>query len=146
MVMINTDIAGRTLLNTPIRGVPELVSMSIVGIVFLQMSHTLESGRIIKSDAMLDFMLRRVPRTAHALAALFQFVGVALFAVILWASYPFFVKAWTDNLFIGAAGDFTAPIWPVKLIILLGCFSMSLQYAVQGTRHLRAVFRTESTK
>ena len=41
LVIINLDIGGRALFNHPIRGVPEIVAMSIVACVFLQIAHTL---------------------------------------------------------------------------------------------------------
>ena len=41
MVLINSDVIGRNLFNAPILGVPEMTSLSIVGIVFLQLADTL---------------------------------------------------------------------------------------------------------
>ena len=34
LVLINTDIVGRAFFNTPVSGVPEMVRLSIVAIVF----------------------------------------------------------------------------------------------------------------
>ncbi|MCW1931752.1 hypothetical protein [Pararhodobacter zhoushanensis] len=44
MLLIVSDIAMRNIANAPIAGVPEMVSFSIVGIVFLQLSHALRAG------------------------------------------------------------------------------------------------------
>ena len=41
LVIINLDIGGRALFNHPVRGVPEIVALSIVACVFLQIAHTL---------------------------------------------------------------------------------------------------------
>ena len=60
MLLINTDVLGRNLLNAPVRGVTELVSLSIVGIVFLQLADTLHSGRITRADVLLQ-SLERIP-------------------------------------------------------------------------------------
>ena len=45
MVVINVDVIGRTLFTKPLPGVPELVRLSIVAIVFLQIGSTLRAGR-----------------------------------------------------------------------------------------------------
>ena len=41
-ILITADVTGRAFFNTPIFGVPEIVKISVVGIVWLQMSHTLK--------------------------------------------------------------------------------------------------------
>ena len=38
MLLINADVLGRSLFDRPISGVPEIVSLSIVAIVFLQIA------------------------------------------------------------------------------------------------------------
>ena len=48
MVLINVDVFGRALFNDPVAGVPEMVQLSIVGIVFLQITHTLRMRRFIR--------------------------------------------------------------------------------------------------
>jgi TRAP-type mannitol/chloroaromatic compound transport system permease small subunit len=137
MVLINADIFGREALNAPIRGVTELVSLSIVGIVFLQLAHTLWAGRLTRSDALLDHLRRTHPRLGHALKALYNLVGAVLFAIILYASTPYFLTAWRIGEYVGAVGDFTAPVWPIKLIILIGCAATAIQFLLLAWRELR---------
>src|SRR3546814_10323238 len=50
MILINSDIIGRELFESPVRGTTEILSISIVGIVFLQLGHTLMNGKITRSD------------------------------------------------------------------------------------------------
>jgi len=140
MILINADVIRRGLINAPIRGVEEIVSLTIVAIVFLQAGHTLATGRLTRSDAFFDALKRRQPRLAAGLGALFDLTGAALFAVLFWASYPLFTRAWRDDLFIGAQGDFTAPIWPVKLVVLIGCVALTLQFLVFAGRGLTILF------
>lgn len=128
MVLINADVFGRELFGAPVRGVTEIVSLSIVGIVFLQLAHTLWAGRLTRSDALIRHLLAIRPRLAHALQALYHLTGAALFAVIFQASVPYFVDAVEIGEYVGAEGDFTAPVWPVKLIILIGSAATATQY------------------
>jgi len=78
MLLINTDVLGRNLFNAPVRGVTELVALSIVGIVFLQLADTLHSGRFTRADVLLDRLKRRRPALAARLQALYHLVGAAL--------------------------------------------------------------------
>ena len=57
LIIINLDIGGRALFNHPIRGVPEIVALSIVACVFLQIAHTLKVGRLTRSDILLNLSL-----------------------------------------------------------------------------------------
>ena len=47
MLMIDADAFGRTFLAHPIHGVNELVEMSLVGIVFMQLADATRRGRTI---------------------------------------------------------------------------------------------------
>ena len=128
LVIINLDIGGRVLLNTPIRGVPEIVSLSIVALVFLQIAHTLRVGRLTRSEVLIGWLLNNRPRLGRLIQGLHHLAGAGLVAVLFHASLPIFIKAWRINEYVGAEGDFKVPVWPVKLIILIGCVAVGLQF------------------
>lgn len=132
LVLINADIFSRSAFNAPVPGVPEMVTLSIVGIVFLQLPNTLRHGRLTIADTLFAALKRAAPRLAHALSCLYNVAGALLFGVILWVSYPYLVQAWTGSLYVGAEGNFTAPTWPVKLIILIGCAGMAIQFTLNA--------------
>jgi TRAP-type mannitol/chloroaromatic compound transport system permease small subunit len=140
LVLINTDIGGRALFNSPLSGVPEMVRLSIVAIVFLQSAHTLKVGRLTRADVIIDRVAARWPRISGSLGVIYNLTGAALFTVILIAVYPSFTIAWRDDLFIGAEGDFTAPTWPTKLIILVGCILVAVQFLIFAWCEARKVF------
>ena len=120
MLLINTDIAGRTGFDAPVRGVTELVSLSIVGIVFLQLADTLRCGRFTRADMLLDRLKRERPVLAARLQALYHLLGALLMLVILWAAWPSLIDSIRTREYVGALGDFTAPVWPVRLMMLVG--------------------------
>lgn len=120
MVLINTDVLGRNLFNAPVRGVTELVALSIVGIVFLQLADTLHSGRFTRADVLLARLKQSRPVFAARLQALYHLVGAGLMGVILWAAWQPLIEAIRIREYVGAIGDFTAPVWPVRLIMLIG--------------------------
>jgi TRAP-type mannitol/chloroaromatic compound transport system permease small subunit len=137
LVIINLDISGRAIFNSPLRGVPEIVAMSIVACVFLQIAHTLKVGRLTRSEILLNVLEKRVPRLRQFCEGLYHLVGACLLAILLSASVPLFTRAWEIDEYVGAEGDFMAPIWPVKLIILIGCLAGSLQFLILAVHHFR---------
>ena len=139
MVLINADIFGRGALHAPIAGVPELVSFSIVGIVFLQLAHTLRNGALTRSDVILRGLLVNVPTVGYALQLLFHLAGAGVFFVIFRTTIPLMVRAYEDGDFYGATGVFQLIVWPLKLIILVGCAAMVVQFLLLAWADLRVV-------
>ena len=137
MVLINADVIGRDVFATPVRGVTELVALSIVGIVFLQLADTLRAGRFTRADVLLDRLQRTRPKLADALHAVFHLVGAVLLLVILWASWEPLVESVRIKEYVGAIGDFQAPVWPVRLITLIGLAVTALCYLLLMGRDLQ---------
>ncbi len=131
MVLVGLDVAGRNLFASPISGVPELVTLSIVAIVFLQIPAALRQGRMTQSEAFLNWLHRAAPALGKALATVFDLVAMALIWVIVRATWSIFTRAWERDEFVGAVGDFTAPVWPVKLILIVGGSVLILQFAAR---------------
>jgi len=128
MLLINSDVFGRFVFNNPIVGVPEIVSLSIVGIVFLQLSHTLRLHRFIRSDVLVGRLITTRPRAGRALQCLHHLIGAVLGLLILWYVFPKFYEAWTEGIYVGDIGRIILPTWPILLIILIGSFFMTIQF------------------
>lgn len=140
MILINSDIIGRELFDAPVRGTTELMSISIVGIVFLQLGHTLMSGKITRSDMVIDTLLTHRPRLGHALQCLYHCAGAALLAIVFYGSIDLLTEAIDIQEYVGAVGDFTAPTWPIRLLILIGSAATFLQFLLLAWRDLRVTF------
>jgi TRAP-type mannitol/chloroaromatic compound transport system permease small subunit len=128
MFLITADVIGRGVFNHPVPGVPEMVGVSIVAIVFLQIANALRAGRMIRSDSLLYALARKHPTSAHFVEAICALLGAVLFAATINAAGPLVIEAYKADTFIGATGFFTMPIWPVKAVVVLGCVLMVLQY------------------
>ena len=94
MLLILADVVGRGAFSAPVRGVPEMVALSIVAIVFMQAAHTLKIGRMTRSDAVLDKLAGTRPRTRSALLAVNDVFGFAVMAILAWATGPRAFKSW----------------------------------------------------
>lgn len=137
MVAVTADVVGRTGFNSPIPGVAEFGRLSIVGIIFLALAHALREGRITRADSLLHGIARRAPRLGAALEASFALAGAALFGVLVYGSYPFLVDSWGSNEYAGVEGYVTFPIWPVRLVILVGAALACLQFVFIAGQELR---------
>lgn len=137
MALVGLDVLGRNLAGTPVSGVPEIVTLSIVAIVFLQIPQALRQGRITSSEALRTILMRHVPRLGRCLDSVFDLCGVFITGIIVWTTLPLFTKSWKTGDFVGAIGEFTAPTWPVKLIILIGGSTLVLQFLIRIYRRHR---------
>jgi hypothetical protein len=57
---------------------------------------------------------------------------------------PLFTKAWRIDEYVGAQGDFMAPVWPVKLIILIGCAAGAIQFLLMAIGSLNQLKASEN--
>lgn len=139
LILINIDIVGRTLFNSPVRGVTEIVSMTIVACVYLQLAHAINVGRLTRSDIILGRLERPHPKVKLALEFCYNGVGAVILVILFFYSIPIFTEAWNTGDYVGAQGDFTAPVWPIKLIVVIGCLVASLQCLLNSYRLLKQI-------
>ena len=64
IIMINLDVFSRFFFNSPIDGVTELVELSIVAIVFLQLADAVRNGRLIRSEGLYNKLCEKIRRLA----------------------------------------------------------------------------------
>jgi TRAP-type mannitol/chloroaromatic compound transport system permease small subunit len=122
------DVAGRYLFNAPINGTAEMVTIAVVAVLYLQLSYTLRSGRMTRSDALHGRLLSRRPRAGNAIGAVFHLAGACLALAIMLGAWPKFLAAWREGYYVGVIDVFSFPEWPLILIIFIGCGLTGLQF------------------
>lgn len=137
ILLVTSDALGRSFFAAPIVGTVELVQLSIVGIVFMQLGDTVRTERLTRSETFLDALRLARPRAAAALDAACALLGALYMAIALWGSIPLLAEAIRRNSWIGNEGVFTAPVWPVKTVIVLGLAVCLAQFLRLATRSLR---------
>lgn len=143
VLLVGLDVLGRNLFGAPVKGVPELVSLTIVGIVFLQIPQCLREGRVSRTEAMDMFLAKRYPALRPILHTVFDLISIFLIGVVFVATWPMFIKSVTRHEYIGAVGNFTAPTWPIRVAILVGCTFLILQFLAKiWRRHRRSTCDT----
>jgi TRAP-type C4-dicarboxylate transport system permease small subunit len=142
VVIINLDIFSRFLFNAPIDGVTELVELSIVAIVFLQLADAVRNGRLTRSDGLYSKIKEKSPRVGHMLGAFFDLAGASFFVTLIAGSVPRFIDAWERGYYAGNKGIVVIPVWPVRLIIVIGAVTVVFVFLGQVRRHLAALSNT----
>jgi TRAP-type mannitol/chloroaromatic compound transport system permease small subunit len=141
MLGLVADITARKLLNAPISGVTELVTMSVVALLYLQIAYTLRAGAMTRSDAVLGRLIQRRPVLGHLLGIVFSLAGAALMAAIMTKAWPKWVKAYENDFYVGVVGVFAFPDWPRLLIVFIGCGLTALQFLIFAAESARAIRR-----
>lgn len=139
MLLVTLDITLRFAFGGPISGVTEIVEISIVVVLFLQMSHALKVGRITRSDALYSTILRRAPKVGNTMGAVFNLAGVGLMIAIIKGGWPKWIQAYEGGHFVGNVGVFTFPEWPQRLVLVIGCATMAIQFFLLALDNIRGI-------
>jgi TRAP-type C4-dicarboxylate transport system permease small subunit len=142
VVIVNIDVFGRWLWNSPLSGTLELTEMGIVAVVYLQLAHTIRVKRLTRSDAFLNVLSKMRTQTVSQSCRLgFNVVGALILGIIALGQYPRLIDAWNGNYYKGNIGIFTAPTWPLEGIMLLGATAAALQFLVLAYRNFSTLQR-----
>lgn len=132
--LVVADVVGRVVFNSPVKGTPEIVSMSIVIICFLQASYAIRSGGMLRVDAFLNALPFRA---REMMAALGCVLGVLFFAVIVYGGIDPLLHAWNSNEYEGE-GALRVPSWPARAAVILGCALAVFEYTLSLMIHIKA--------
>ncbi len=129
VVVVNYDIVAREFYGKPFHGAVELVQFSMVLIVFLQLPDVVRVNRLTRSDGFLSIANKRWPSLATYLNRFIHLTACIFMLLVAIAIWPEFLDMWDTKDYFGVPGVFTAPWWPVKLVIFLSaslCFLLFL--------------------
>lgn len=141
MFLISADVIGRSFFSHPIAGVTEVVSFSIVCIVFLQLGRTVELGRVMRADTFQASIQKISPRMERSIAFLAELGGLILIAIIIYGVWPRMMSEYESGYFIGTPGIFTFPAWPINAAIIAGAALAGLHFAIRGVVALLQIFK-----
>ena len=79
-IFVCADVFGRAIFNSPVKGTPEIVSMSIVIICFLLAGYSVQSGGMIYTDVVSGMFGLRGLAFAQLLSAV---LGIVFFGIIV---------------------------------------------------------------
>jgi len=132
--LVVADVVGRTVFSSPVKGTPEIVSMSIVIICFLQASYAIRSGGMLQMDLIPGLL---PARARAALAAAGGLLGLVFFAVVLYGGIDPLSHAWNSGEYEGE-GALRVPTWPARLAVMVGAGLAALDYLLAFLSHLKS--------
>ena len=126
--IIIADIIGRTVFNSPVYGVPEIVMNSIVMIVFLQAGYAIRSRSMLRAD----FLAQKFPPFFRRVMLVIGYLlGAAFFLMILFGSLDSAIHSWVAGEYEGE-GALRVPSWPARWTVLVGSALAMINYLVMA--------------
>ena len=126
--LVVADVIGRVVFNSPVKGTPEIVSMSIVIICFLLAGYSVHSGSMLQADILVGLFKTRGPLISALLSGV---LGAVFFGLIVWGSYEPTLHAWNSGEFEGE-GALRIPVWPARVAVMLGSLLVTIIYLRQA--------------
>ncbi|MEP7030236.1 MAG: TRAP transporter small permease [Pseudolabrys sp.] len=138
VLLICADSFGRSLFNSPIEGVVEMVAVSMAVIVFCQLADTVRLGKLTRSDTLLTlFATNRIPGGRGVLVC-FDLLGALVMAMIIYGMFPLVIEAYQRGYYLGNRGVFTFPEWPLKAIVVVGATTTLLCFLMRAVNSWRS--------
>lgn len=137
--LVVADVLGRVMFNQPVQGTPEIISLSIVVVCFLQTGFAIRSGGMLRVEAFTARLGGPAQRVMTAISAL---LGIVFFSVIVYGSIDGALYAWESNEFEGE-GALRVPVWPAKFVIVLGCTLAAFNYLIIFVKSLQGTVSEE---
>jgi TRAP-type C4-dicarboxylate transport system permease small subunit len=131
--LVVADVVGRVAFNAPVKGTPEIVSMAIVVICFLQAGYAIRSGGMLRVTALTNVL---PPRARAAFAVFGCLLGALFFAVIVYGGIEPLLHAWRSGEYEGE-GALRVPAWPARLTVLVGSALALLAYLLAAVAYLK---------
>lgn len=129
VMVVNYDVIMRNFYDAPFIGAVEVVQFSLVLIVFLQLPDVIRVDRLTRSDGFLLVTGKRWPRFSNTLRRCIDTLSALFMAMAAYATLPAFIEMWESKDYFGVPGVFTAPWWPLKLVILFSTILCALIFA-----------------
>ena len=131
VAVVNYDAIARGGFGKPFMGAVEVVQFSMVLIVFLQLPDVVRVNRLTRSDGFLTLIGKRFPVLSRRIGQLLNLIACVFMLLVAIAIWPEFLEMLETRDYFGVPGVFTAPWWPIKLVIFLSASLCSVLFALK---------------
>ncbi len=126
--LILADVIGRGVFSAPINGTAELVTASIVIIVFLQAGYAIRSRSMLRADFLVTHLPGAVQKTLLIIGYL---LGALFFLMIITGGWDESVRSFVEGEFEGE-GALRVPSWPARWTVMIGSALALINYLVMA--------------
>ena len=138
MLLLIVDFFSRGI-SMPIQGVGEIAVFVMVATVYLGLAHTEQTRGNVRVTAVIS---RFSPRAQSLINVLVYLLATATMTVVLWAVSLNAVKAFYSHEAV--AGTVPLLVWPVKFVIVLGCFLYLVQIVLNTVEEFQKLVSSKS--
>lgn len=131
VAVVNYDAIARGGFDKPFMGAVEVVQFSMVLIVFLQLPDVVRVNRLTRSDGFLLLIGERFPVFSRRIGQLLNLIACVFMLLVAIAIWPEFVDMLETRDYFGVPGVFTAPWWPIKLVIFISASLCTVLFALK---------------
>jgi len=142
-ILVVADVTLRTFFDLPLKGASEIGAFMVTAVVFLQTPLAAYAGRLTRLEWFGARLQRTSPLAGTIHGVLTDAAGAIALLLIAKASAPRLIDAWLTAEFFGTRGHFTAPSWPVRLIIVACSLLAVIAFLLRIVTRL-AAFRQRS--
>ena len=122
-ILILYDVIGREFFDSPFHGTNEIVSNSVLSILFLQLPLSILTRRSLRTTI---FYGSASPRGQGYIDAVSYLLAFLLFLVIAVGSWPNMIEAWEIGEQEGS-GVVNIPVYPIRtLVVVVSFFGMAV--------------------
>lgn len=123
-LIVSADVIGRGFFNVPLRGTPEIVSNTLVGLVFLQLPFAIMTYSMIRATPLYDKVSRVGQQLIETVTCL---IGIGICAALAYGNWGPMWDAIAINAYEGE-GALRVPIWPVRIVLVAMSALASVAY------------------
>lgn len=138
-VLILFDVIGRIFFNHPVTGVVEIVKVSIVGAVWIQIPYSTMTKLHVRSTLIHT---RLGPNGKEVLNIISNAIGGSLMMILFWASWSDMIHSWSISEFEGE-GVFRIPAYPIRTALTIGCGMAGIHFAALLIQNVLRLFRRQ---
>ena len=135
MLLGFADVVGTKFFGWPVPGTLEITESTMVLIVFGALAFTQSQRGHLRVEI---FYTDRSPRTKAFMDAVTHLVAIACFALLAWQGFNEAVYSLEINE--STMGSIRFPLFPARLLLLVGCGLLLVQLALDLIQDLRQMF------
>ena len=132
IIFLCIDIVGRGI-KQPVQGVAEIAVFVMISAIYLGLAQCEQMDKHVKVTALIQ----KFPKGLKKGLRIFNgFVQIIVVSILIWAAFNNLIYTYSKQVVI--AGTVPLPLWPARVVILVGIFFYWLQSIINLSDSIKA--------